>query len=1063
MNRFCPAGILSASLWLALLPCAAAEDPPEAGGTRSGAPIDFKSAIQPIFEQRCYECHDKRKQKSGLRLDRKTGAFQGGDSGKPAVVPAKVAESLLITRVTTTNADEVMPPKGQPLTADQISLLKTWVEQGASWPEEMAVEKTHWAYLKPGRPPLPKVQNTRWPRNPIDHFVLARLEKEGLKPSPPAARAALLRRATLDLTGLPPTLAEIDAFLADESPDAYEKVVDRLLASPAYGERWARPWLDLARYADTQGYEKDNRRNMWPYRDWVIKALNQDMPFDEFTIEQLAGDLLPDATQDQKVATGFHRNTMTNTEGGTDNEEFRHEAVVDRVNTTFAVWMGSTLACAQCHNHKYDPLTMREYYQFYAFLNNTTDADSDDEKPTMKVPTPQQAAELAKLRTELTGLEKEFDREASKPEIASAREEWEQKTLVGLTNWQALDPTEFTSLGGATLSKTPSKSIVASGANSTNDTYFVLAPVGSGRLTGIRLEVLETGESKALGRREDGGFVLRKFEIAVKTEAAATARLVDIQSATADASRKDFNITNVVSGTGSGWSVDTSETKNRIRRSAYFTLAEPLQLPEGASLAFTLRHSGKYPFANIARFRLYGTSSKQVGPPTSLPDDVRTSLLTAAEKRDQKQHARLKEYFESIAPELAATRAPLLAKRKEVTELDNAIPITSVLEELPPEKSRQTHMLLRGSFLNKGEEVSPGTPAALHPFSPDYPRNRLGMARWLVDTNNPLTARVIVNRFWEQYFGRGLVETVEEFGSQGELPSHPELLDWLATEFMAPQAPVKALKRATIEANHVSTLPPFNTSTSGPWSMKHMHRLIVTSATYRQSSRISADLHQRDPYNRWMARGPRVRLEAEMIRDQALAVSGLLTHKIGGQSVMPPQPEGLWMVVYNSEKWETSKGDDKYRRGLYTFWRRSNPHPAMTTFDAPSREFCVLKRSRSNTPLQALNILNDPVYVEAAQALARRIAGSGPTDLKGRVTYAFRLCLARLPNAREVERVIDLYQTELANFRMNRQAAEKMATSQLGMPADDSDLSELAAWTVIANVLLNLDEMITKG
>jgi hypothetical protein len=465
------------------------------------------------------------------------------------------------------------------------------------------------------------------------------------------------------------------------------------------------------------------------------------------------------------------------------------------------------------------------------------------------------------------------------------------------------------------------------------------------------------------------------------------------------------------------------------------------------------------------RFRLYATSSDQVGPPASVPEDVRGILLAGAEKRDDKQRARLKEYYHSIAPELAAVREPLLAKRKEVTDLDSSIPISSVLEELPAEKARQTHLLVRGSFLNKRERVLPGTPAVLHPFSSEYPSNRLGMARWLVDTNNPLTARVIVNRFWEQYFGLGIVETVEEFGLQGEPPSHPALLDWLATEFMQPSSGVESRNGlAVARKDAASAIQPFHSGNGSlrPWSMKHMHRLIVTSATYRQNSRVSSELYQRDPYNRLLARGPRARLEAEMIRDQALAVSGLLSHKIGGPSVMPPQPEGLWMVVYSGDKWETSKGEDKYRRGLYTFWRRSNPHPAMTTFDAPSREFCVLKRSRSNTPLQALNILNDPAYVECAQALARRISAYPQKDLKERVVYGFRLCLLRAPRAEEVERLTRLYETELANFKSNREAAQKMATSELGR-AGGMDIAELAAWTVVANVLLNLDEMITKG
>ena len=995
--------------------------------------MDFAKQIQPILEQRCYECHGSQKQKSGLRLDRKSAAFKGGDSGKPALLRGKSAESLLIQKITSPDPDEVMPPKGERLKPEQIALFKQWVEQGAAWPDD-AAEKKHWAYEKPVQPPLPEIKQSDWTRNGIDYFVLARLEKEGLKPSPEANRAVLLRRASLDLIGLPPTLEEIDAFLADQSSDAFEKAVERLIASPHYGERWARPWLDLARYADTQGYEKDNRRTIWPYRDWVINALNRNLPFDEFSIEQIAGDMLPGATQDQKVATGFHRNTMTNTEGGTDDEEFRYEAVVDRVNTTMSVWMGTTFGCAQCHNHKYDPITTREYYQLFAFLNNTADSDKDDESPTMKVFKPGEEENLASLRAARKTAEEKLKAAVATLEFVRAQNDWEQKTISALTNWQVLDAVDFTSAGGATLTKTDKKSIVASGRNPSNDTYIVRAFTGPGKITGFRLEALETGDKNSLGRDTNGGFVLRSFEVKAKTrEDVFEAQPLSFKSASADFSQKGFDITNVLTGKGDdGWAVGASEPKNRVRRSAYFTLEQPLEFAQDATLIFTLRHSDKHPGANLKQFRLAFTSDEQVGPPASLPEDVRKIFLADAAKRDDKQKARLKEYYESISPEVQPSYEALGAARKAEKEFYDAIPISSVMVEL--EKPRETHRHIRGAYLSKGELVSPGTPAAFHPFPTNQPLNRLGLVRWLVDTNNPLTARVMINRFWEQYFGRGIVETVEEFGKQGEPPSHPALLDWLASEFMRQH-----------------------------WNMKAMHKLIVTSATYRQSSSVSPELYQRDPYNRLLARGPRVRLEAEMVRDQALAVSGLLSHKIGGPSVMPPQPEGLWQVVYSGDKWATSPGEDKYRRGLYTFWRRTSPHPMMTAFDAPSREYCVLKRSRSDTPLQALNTLNDPAFVEAAQALARRIVAKSEDDVKGRVTYAFRVCLARAPQNKEVERLVKLYQTELANYRADARAGEKMATSELGAAPEGMDVAELAAWTVVANVLLNLDEMITKG
>ncbi len=1021
MKRFWPTACVASGILLGL--------PAE---NRAASPVDFKRDIQPIFESRCSECHGAKKNKAGLRFDRKSTVFGAADSGKPVVVPGRSAESPLLQHVASNDPDTMMPPKGERLTGAQIALLKNWIDGGAPWPEDAGAGKKHWAYEHPGFPAPPQVRNSKWPRNAIDHFVLARLESEKLKPSPEAGRAILLRRASLDLTGLPPSLEEVDAFLSDKSVDAYEKVVDRLLASPAYGERWARPWLDLARYADTQGYEKDNRRTMWPYRDWVIKTLNDNLSFDRFTIEQIAGDLLPDATQDQKIATGFHRNTMTNTEGGTDNEEFRYEAVVDRVNTTFAVWMGTTLNCAQCHNHKYDPFTTKEYYQIMAFLNQTADADADDERPTMKAFKPGQEEQLKQLRAAEKAAEKELNEATSSPVFAQAQVEWETRVAREQTGWETLDPTEFKSEGGATLRKNDTKSIIAEGSNPTNDTYVVTAPAGAGRITGIRLEALETGPEKALGRHQNGGFVLARFELAVKASGADSARPVKWKNATADFSQKDFEISNLLTGKGDGWAVATFEEKNRIRRSAYFALAEPIDLPDGGTLTFTLRHSDKHPGANLRRFRLYATRNQEVGPPTKLPDDVRAALTVAPDKRDEKQRGKVRDYFISFDPALKPLRDTVASAKKAADEFNAQIPISSVMVEL--EKPRETHRHVRGAYLTKAELVFPGTPASLHAFPAGLATNRLGFARWLVDTNNPLTARVIMNRFWEQYFGRGIVETVEEFGKQGEPPSHPELLDWLAAEFMR----------------------------TG-WDMKAMHKTIVMSSTYRQTSKVSPELVQRDPNNRLLARGPRVRLEAEMLRDQMLAVSGLLSHKVGGPSVMPPQPNGVWQVVYSGDKWETSKGEDKYRRGLYTFWRRTAPHPAMVSFDAPSREFCVLRRNRSNTPLQALTTLNDPAAIECAQAIARKVAGNTGGDVKARAIYAFRLVLARAPEPKEVERLAALFQSELKNYRADGNAAGKMAGSDVGKASENLDAAELAAWTVVANVLLNLDEAITKG
>ena len=990
----------------------------------AGAPaaqVDFDRDIRPIFQARCYECHGEKKQKNGIRFDRKSSVFEGGDSGKSLIIPGKGSESILLQRLTTTDEDEIMPPKGDRLTPEQIALIRSWIDQGAAWPEEKVAGKKHWAYEKPVRPAPPKVRQHDWPVNAVDYFVLDKLEREELRPSAEAERTTLIRRVSLDLTGLPPSLGEVDEFLNDKSKRAYEKVVDRLLASPQYGERWARLWLDLARYADTQGYEKDDRRNIWPYRDWVINALNRDLPFDQFTIEQIAGDLLPGATREQKVATGFHRNTLTNTEGGTDDEEFRHEAIVDRVNTTMSVWMGSTFNCSQCHNHKYDPFTMRDYYHFYALLNQTSDADRPDETPLLKLPTPKQEAEAARLKAGIAESEKEYNAET--PEIAAARTKWEETTLREIADWPVLDIVEMRSAGGATFTKTNDNSIIVGGTNAPNDVYTIVARTGLKHLSGLRLEVMPDASlpKKSLGRHPNGSFVLTSFGVAVADQP------IGLAKAEADYSQDKYSITNLLSDskTNAGWATSAGDEKGRVERVAWFIASNRTELAEGATLTITLRHHSKYPEANLGRFRLSATSMEKVAPPPRLPENIR--IILASTNRKETDGKELDKYFRSVTPELKKPRDKIAELRKRETDLDTEIARSPVMEAVA--KSRDTHMLIRGGFLSKGEKVEPGFPGVFG-GRPDAKLSRLDLARWLVSEENPMTARVMANRLWEQYFGVGIVETSEDFGTQGEPPSHPGLLDWLATELVQQR-----------------------------WSLKALHKTIVMSATYRQDSKASPELIQRDPYNRLLARGPRLRLEAEMIRDQALAIAGLLSKKMGGPSVFPPQPDGLWQVVYSGDKWDTSKGDNRYRRGLYTFWRRTMPHPAMTTFDAPSREFCVVKRTRSNTPLQALNLLNDAAYIEAAQALARRMAGEGGTTEQERVAYGMRLCLARQASKPEIGRLTALYQEQLAHFKNNGDAARKMAGEKCA--ADDA--ASLAAWTVVANVLLNLDELITKG
>ena len=1014
--------------------------------TSSGAngreAIDFQRDIRPLLQKHCYECHDEKKQKGGLRLDRKADLTKGGDSGELPLAPGKDGVAPLIQRVLSDDDDEKMPPKGERLTPEEIAVLKAWIAQGAAMPDDSSTtEAKHWAYQKPVQAPLPAVNGATRPRHGLDHFILARLEKEALLPSPEAPRAVLLRRVSLDLTGLPPTLAEVDSFLADTSADAYEKAVDRLLASPAFGERWARPWLDAARYADTQGYEKDNRRSMWPWRDWVIKALNADLPFDQFTVEQIAGDMLPHATQDQRVATGFHRNTMTNTEGGTDNEEFRYEALIDRVNTTFGVWMGTTFACAQCHNHKYDPLATKEYFQVMAFLNSTEDADSDDERPTMKVVTPAHEAQLASLRGEVAAAEKSLADFVASPAFATSQTDWERRAVAsGDSAWRPLDPVEFVATSGAKIEKGGGGVLLVRGDAPSKDDFTITVKTQLAGITGFRLEALpdDSLPKKGPGRSADGNIILSELKVTVNGQPVA------LKDARADFQQEGWPVAAALDGnpeTGWAWAPQFG-----VPHQATFAAVKPIGDGSQMTLLFTLQHqNSQWAKHVLGKFRLSTTTAAEVAP-SALPADVGAALAIAPGRRDEAQKAKLREHFKSLAPEVKPLAEAIATAKKKLDDVEKTLPVTSVMAELPKPREMRRH--IRGAYLSPGEVVTPATPAALHPFPKDQPLNRLGFARWLVDGENPLTARVTVNTFWEQYFGKGIVETTEEFGKQGEAPSHPELLDWLAVEFM----------NGARSPHLTASSPPVR-----PWSVKALHRLIVTSATYRQSSKVSPELLDRDPFNRLLARGPRVRLEAETLRDQALAVSGLLSRKIGGPSVMPPQPDGLWQVVYSGDKWTTSAGEDKYRRGLYTFWRRSVPHPMMTTFDAPTREFCVQRRSRSNTPLQALNTLNDPQFIEAAQALARRIATAPAGDTRARVAWAFRTCLSRSPNAAELDRLTRYFESEFANFSSKHEAAAKMAASELGKPVDGANMAELAAWTVVANVLLNLDELITKG
>ncbi len=1010
----------------------------------AAATVDFKRDIEPLFERHCLKCHDARK-KGGLRLNSRREAFLPSDSGEPVIVPGKAAESLLLKRVIANDAGSRMPKEAPALSEPEIDLLRSWIEQGATWPTGEG-DQMHWAYVKPERPELPKADST-WPVNGIDYFVHDRLKREGLKPSAPAGKATLLRRVSLDLVGLPPSVKELDAFLADDSEDAYEKAVDRLLKSPRYGERWARPWLDAARYADSNGFQADQLRDSWAYRDWVIKALNADMPFDQFTVEQIAGDLLPNATIDQKIATGFHRTPTCNVEAGVHPEENRVNQVMDRVITTGTVWLGTTLDCAHCHNHKYDPFTMKDFYQIFAYFNNTPvevrnpsgkGVSFDFYGPKMELPLPEaEQAKLEALRAQLVKKEAET-REVAKA-VAAEQAAWEarmKEALQTTPQWRTMEVVSFASSAPEKHEILEDGSLLLPGKSPANAVYTVRAKTDLSKVTAIKLEALTHDKlpSKGPGRNESPGrpnFVLQELEVARAIDAGngETLQPLSAVNATADFFQTNFKPEKLFDGKKAdrqnGWAIAGEFSKDHW---VSFGLAEPVAGKDGAELVFTLtqnygggRTLGRMRFSAIA------------GEPGQLDLSPEIAAVLKKDKRTRKEKKQLREHFEKSHPKLTALRAEAAALKKRIDAIEP--PTTLVMVEM--DEQRKTHIMKRGDYLNPGKEVTMGTPAVLHPLSGNAPKNRLGFAQWLVDRENPLVARVTVNRWWAEIMGRGIVATLEDFGAQSEPPTHPELLDWLAVEFM-----------------------------ENGWSMKRLHKTIVMSATYRQSSRVRPELLERDPENRLYARGSRFRLSAEQIRDNGLAVSGLLSTKMGGEPIMPYQPPGLWRQTGRNEpKWIESPNEDRFRRGIYIVYRRAAPYPSMVNFDAPDRSSCVVKRPRTNTPLQALTLLNDPAYVEMALALANRIM----TDQEGmsvedRVRYGIRVCLSREARGDEVAELAKVFQSELKLFSRDAAAVkELMSSSNRWKPSKGVDQVELSAWFSVANILLNLDETVTKG
>ncbi len=1187
---------------LAWVLCVAASilvSPGASAGEVSPAPakVDFDHDIRPILSENCFLCHgpDEGRRKAKLRFDRKEEAFKSLKDGGFAIVPGDPSKSQLIARVSSRDAEEVMPPvkTGKKLVPQQIELLRRWIAEGATW-------QKHWAFVAPQRPPLPPVKNRKWVRNEIDDFVLARLEQEKLQPSAEADKATLIRRVTLDLTGLPPTIQEVDAFLADHSPKAYSKVVDRLLNSPRYGEHMARYWLDGVRYADSHGYHIDGPRDIWAYRDWVIHAFNSDMPFDRFTIEQLAGDLLPDATTEQRIASGYVRCNMTSNEGGAIESEFLAKSTFDRVETTATVWLGLTWTCARCHSHKYDPISQHEYYSLFAFFNSLDvpvfDQNSARPEPFIKLPTPEQTARQKSLRQQIA--EGEAKMEAATPQVDQAEAawmiKWHQALSAGWTQLEAVSA-KSTIPEAAPFKVLADQSIMAEGPGARTESQEAVFKCDAGNLAALKLEVTPPSipPEPSAGQTNAAGFQLAQFTAEIiPPQPGASPQQIKFVQAAADSAESGHEADKAIDDSlDSSWSVGTNSAVGT--RTAIFRLAEPVKIEANARLRVHLEQGTSKERAAISHFRIAAAQSeplvaalrapelapwqvlgplkneslqtgmdtvyepenlidlkktyqgafeeikwearpdfedgkehtlvteiysqkgngvyylyriikaptdckaqlsvraddlfklwvngREVGSRTAVerpgdgpvklsidlqqgdnkilmkvvnyenklcfftfgididrgdevPGDI-AAILVATDRPSGSQHEVVRNFYRSHeAPEFKQLQDEVAAWRYEDAAIEKTIATTLVAKEM--DKPRETFLLTRGEYDQPGEPVTRSVPAILPPLLKDQPTNRLGLARWLVDPSNPLTARVIVNRFWQQYFGVGLVKTVEDFGVQGEHPSHPELLDWLATEF---------------ERNG--------------WDVKQMQRLIVLSATYQQSSRATPELREHDPENRLLSRGPRFRVDAEVVRDEALFISGLMVDQEGGVSVKPYQPPGLWEAVShdNRARYVSAVDQSQYRRSMYTFWKRQSPPPNMLLFDAPTRETCTVRRARACTPLQALDLLNDPQYVEASRAFAERIMLEGGKDDQSRIDYGVRLAVARKPSTEETKVLENILKKEWGKFRHDPEAADNYLKVGSFRQRSDLDPTELAAWTTVASVVLNLDETITKN
>ena len=997
-------------------------------GRAAETPIDFNAQIRPILNQNCTACHGGVKAAGDISfVYREVKNQVGKKSGHRVIVPGKPEESEMIARVTSTDRDYRMPPAehGAALAPEKIALLREWIKQGAPWQD-------HWAFVPPKPQAIPALKSpalATWARSPLDKFVAARLEREQLAPAPEAPRAAWLRRASLDLTGLPPTPEEIAAFAADRTPNAFAAQVDRLLASPRFGERWASLWLDLGRYADTKGYEKDDNRNVWQYRDWLVGAFNRDLPYDRFIVEQLAGDLLPNPKIEQKVATAFHRLTQVNDEGGSDDEEYRIAAVIDRVATTWQMTSAVTFNCVQCHSHPYDPIRHEEFYKFYAFFNETRDADFRDEIPTMRVPNdPARNDEAQRLTREIEALRHDVVAAGATLEAGAP---WSPTPILAA---RALPDAKITVRDGA---------MEADGTIASNVRYELALPVlalSAEPVTALRIEVRPVEPEKAIHTPERG-FIVTQLQVALSspdgsvtplevgryfpdTEYFTTIATKAVPKAAAVATPPVAGESVAKAVPKSGKKAKAATAKASAAKAGGMVTAAPDEVRD-VTLDF---HFAANPTISEARWVVAALREPLVAPPGST---IHVSVVHGRQITEKPAPVRRLRVATSSDPRWnALARDGELARKsarvsEAIAELAK-IPGTDlpVMADLPARERRETRLFRRGNFLEKiGEPLQPAVPALFPPLPAGAPANRLTLAQWFFQPGQPLTARVAVNRFWEQMFGSGIVATLEDFGSVGDKPSHPELLDWLALHFE------RDLK----------------------WDIKALLREIALSATYRQDAKTRPELAERDPQNRLLARGPRQRLTAEMVRDQALAASGLLSAKMGGAPVMPPQPDGVWQTVYNSKNWEESQGEDRYRRALYTFWKRSAAYPGFLSFDMPARDLCTARRTPTNTPLQALVTLNDVVYQEAAAALAERVTRelSDQPAPDARIARAFELVVSRPPMATEAGRLRKLYDDTLAAETAVK-AAPESAKSEPAKP-------ELHALSDVAAAIINLD------